>query len=125
MRNYMPGPHRRFLEMLTRASNIREYAMSHKAGSPVRDAFNAAVMSLGAFRDRHIRMVTRYIIMPAKTKAPAGTPAQMNLATTTTSQMSHHVGDATSGIHGTGGTDLIPFLKQTRDTTKATANYAD
>ena len=27
------------------------------------------------------------------------------------------------GIHGTGGTDLIPFLKQTRDTTKATASY--
>ncbi|KAB8211734.1 Indoleamine 2,3-dioxygenase [Aspergillus parasiticus] len=123
MRNYMPGPHRRFLEMLTRVSNVRAYALSHKANSPIRDAYNTAVMSLGVFRDSHIQIVTRYIIMAAKTKPPTNESTQVNLATSTTTHMRDKNEKLTGGIHGTGGTDLIPFLKQTRDTTKATACY--
>ncbi|KAE8362313.1 Indoleamine 2,3-dioxygenase [Aspergillus caelatus] len=123
MRNYMPGPHRRFLEMLTRVSNVRAYALSHKADSPIRDAYNTAVMSLGVFRDSHIQMVTRYIIMAAKIKPPTNGSTQVNLATSTTTHMRDKNEKLTGGIHGTGGTDLIPFLKQTRDTTKATASY--
>ncbi|KAE8349670.1 Indoleamine 2,3-dioxygenase [Aspergillus coremiiformis] len=123
MRNYMPGPHRRFLEMLARVSNIRAYALSHKPDSPVRDAYNTAVMSLGVFRDSHIQIVTRYIILAAKSKRPSNGPTQINLATLTTSKMRDSIEKVTGGIHGTGGTDLIPFLKQTRDATKATASY--
>lgn len=123
MRNYMPGPHRRFLEMLTRVSNVRAYALSHKANSPIRDAYNAAVMSLGVFRDSHIQIVTRYIIMAAKAKPPTNESTQVNLATSTTTHMRDKNEKLTGGIHGTGGTDLIPFLKQTRDTTKARASY--
>ncbi|KNG86875.1 indoleamine 2,3-dioxygenase family protein [Aspergillus nomiae NRRL 13137] len=123
MRNYMPGPHRRFLEMLTSVSNVRAYALSHKANSPIRDAYNTAVMSLGVFRDSHIQIVTRYIIMAAKAKPPSNDSAQVNLATSTTTHMRDKTEKLTGGIHGTGGTDLIPFLKQTRDTTKATASY--
>ncbi|THC90719.1 hypothetical protein EYZ11_009830 [Aspergillus tanneri] len=125
MRNYMPGPHRRFLEMMSRASNIRAYAMSHKADSPVRDAYNAAVMSLGLFRDSHIKMVTRYIIMAAKMKPTNTMPSQVNLATSTTTRMEGLNEKVSGGLHGTGGTDLIPFLKKTRDTTKAAALYTD
>ncbi|PYH96775.1 indoleamine 2,3-dioxygenase [Aspergillus ellipticus CBS 707.79] len=124
MRNYMPGPHRRFLEMLTHTSNVRNYAMSHKADSPLRDAYNAAVMSLGGFRDRHVRMVTRYIIMAARIPPPNQT-SQVNLATTTSTLMDNSHDKVAEGVRGTGGTDLIPFLKQTRDTTKATASYVD
>ncbi|OGM40712.1 indoleamine 2 [Aspergillus bombycis] len=123
MRNYMPGTHRRFLEMLTRVSNVRAYALSHKANSPIRDAYNTAVMSLGVFRDSHIQIVTRYIIMAAKTKPLSSDSTQVNLATSTTTHMRDKTEKLTGGIHGTGGTDLIPFLKQTRDTTKATASY--
>ncbi|KAE8167075.1 Indoleamine 2,3-dioxygenase [Aspergillus tamarii] len=123
MRNYMPGPHRRFLEMLTRVSNVRTYALSHKADSSIRDAYNTAVMSLGVFRDSHIQMVTRYIIMAAKMKPPTNGSTQVNLATSTTTHMRDKNEKLSGGIHGTGGTDLIPFLKQTRDTTKATASY--
>ncbi|KAF7590439.1 hypothetical protein BBP40_002843 [Aspergillus hancockii] len=125
MRNYMPGPHRRFLEMLAQISNVRDYALSNKASSSVRDAYNAAVMSLGIFRDSHIQIVTRYIIMAAKSKPPTNGPVQVNLATSTTTHMKKSNEKVTEGIHGTGGTDLIPFLKQTRDRTKATASYAD
>ncbi|KKK19215.1 hypothetical protein P175DRAFT_0497325 [Aspergillus ochraceoroseus IBT 24754] len=125
MRNYMPGPHRRFLEMLGGISNVRAYAMSCKPDSAVRDAYNAAVMSLGSFRDIHIQMVTRYIIMAARTPPPEQVMADLNLATATSSKMKNSNVDVKGGLNGTGGTDLIPFLKQTRDATKATANYVD
>ncbi|KAL6234493.1 hypothetical protein BDW75DRAFT_212048 [Aspergillus navahoensis] len=125
MRNYMPGPHRRFLEMLSQNANLRPYAMSCKLGSPVRDAYNAAVMALGSFRDKHIQIVTRYIILASKLPAPANTPVRMNLASTTQNQMRDSNEKVSAGFSGTGGTDLIPFLRQTRDDTKATAYYAD
>ncbi|KAL4941828.1 hypothetical protein BDV06DRAFT_222738 [Aspergillus oleicola] len=125
MRNYMPGPHRRFLEMLTRNASVREYALSCKMGNPVRDAYNAAVMALGCFRDKHIQIVTRYIIMAAKMPPPAEAPARLNLASSTQTQMKGSDEKVSAGVSGTGGTDLIPFLKQTRDDTKAAANYAD
>ncbi|KAL3464987.1 Indoleamine 2,3-dioxygenase [Aspergillus heterothallicus] len=125
MRNYMPGPHRRFLEMLTRNSNIRSFAMSHKLDSPVRDAYNAAVMEMGVFRDKHIQIVTRYIIMASKLPPPEKAAVRLNLATSTSDKMKNSDVNVSGGVNGTGGTDLIPFLKQTRDTTKAAANYAD
>ncbi|KAL4922334.1 Indoleamine 2,3-dioxygenase [Aspergillus aurantiobrunneus] len=125
MRNYMPGPHRRFLEMLTRSSNVRQFAMGCNLGSLVRDAYNTAVMSLGSFRDKHIQIVTRYIIMASKLPPPGKAPTRLNLATTTYTQMKYSGEKASAGFSGTGGTDLIPFLKQTRDATKAAANYAD
>ncbi|KAL3430781.1 Indoleamine 2,3-dioxygenase [Aspergillus tetrazonus] len=125
MRNYMPGPHRRFLEMLTRNANLRPYAMSCKLGSPVRDAYNTAVMALGSFRDKHVQIVTRYIILASKLPPPANTPVRINLASTTQTQMKDSTEKVSTGFSGTGGTDLIPFLRQTRDDTKATAYYAD
>jgi len=124
MRNYMPGPHRRFLEMLTRLSNIRAYAMKQRPGSAVRDAYNTAAMTLGSFRDIHIQLVSRYIIMASKTKPLDDHAKKTNLATATAkhtrSTEKHKV-----SLTGTGGTDLIPFLRRTRDTTKAAANYMD
>lgn len=119
MRNYMPGPHRRFLERLGRQCNIRAYAMNHKTDSPVRDAYNAAVMALSSFRDIHLRLVSRYIILAARKQTDATEqPGQVNLATATSR-------GSKESFNGTGGTDLIPFLKETRDTTKAAAQYGD
>lgn len=127
MRNYMPGPHRRFLEMLTQVSNIRPYAMKHRSGSPVRDAYNTAVMTLGSFRDKHIQLVSRYIIMASKTR-PIDNPQRRmettNIATATTKAAGTAEADK-DVLYGTGGTDLIPFLRHTRDATKAAARYTD
>ncbi|OJJ44122.1 hypothetical protein ASPZODRAFT_145235 [Penicilliopsis zonata CBS 506.65] len=122
MRNYMPGPHRRFLELMARISNVRAYSLSHKAGSAVRDAYNEAALMLGVFRDKHIQIVSRYIIMAARTRPPIAESRQVNLATAT-SQMEDLRESNASGFYGTGGTVLIPFLKQTRDATKAAACY--
>ncbi|KAJ5899782.1 Indoleamine 2-3-dioxygenase [Penicillium taxi] len=121
MRNYMPAPHRRFLETLSTLCNIRPYVTSNEAESPLKEAYNAAVLTLGAFRDVHIEIVTRYIIMPARNGSAARQSSNtLNLATGS-SQVNSLVDSKPSGLYGTGGTSLIPFLKQTRDDTKAAA----
>ncbi|OKL58866.1 hypothetical protein UA08_05943 [Talaromyces atroroseus] len=144
MRNYMPGPHRRFLEHVASITNIRPYALSLPASSAVRQAYNAVVMKLGGFRDKHIQIVSRYVIAPASRPPPqrqnglsTGSCTQrVNLASAT-SRMKAEAGGSLSFeeketkreenkvFYGTGGTDLIPFLKATRDGTKAAARFVD
>lgn len=111
----MPAPHRRFLEHLSALSTVRAYVMSSRAESPVREAYNAAVLTLSSFRDTHIQIVSRYIIMPARSQTPVND--RVNLATASAQVKDLGETNAT-GLYGTGGTNLIPFLKQTRDTTK-------
>ncbi|KAJ9297498.1 hypothetical protein DTO271G3_4273 [Paecilomyces variotii] len=124
MRNYMPGPHRRFLALLSRISNIRPYAMAHSSYSDVRRAYNEAVLMLGVFRDKHIQIVSRYIIMQSRLKENHAEAGRVNLATAS-SEMSSRKNEHPRHLHGTGGTSLIPFLKQTRDETIGTARYTD
>jgi indoleamine 2,3-dioxygenase len=114
MRNYMPGPHRKFLEHMDTIANIREYVMTSASGPDVTDAYNLAVQRLGEFRDKHIKIVTRYIIAPSK-KLPSTRSSGLNLAVASTN------GNSAKKLHGTGGTELLPFLKQSRDETKETA----
>ncbi|KAH8704173.1 Indoleamine 2,3-dioxygenase [Talaromyces proteolyticus] len=130
MRNYMPGPHRRFLEYIGTVANIRQYAMSLPASSDVRQTYNTAVMKLGGFRDKHIQIVTRYIIMQARKsqsspsdRSVSGTQ-RLNLASATSACMDSKKKEA-QVFYGTGGTALIPFLKATRDETKAAARFVD
>ena len=68
-----------------------------------------------SFRDKHIQIVTRYIIIPAK-KGAAAQQAGLNLAVAS-SKISAGEGGKKEEIRGTGGTTLIPFLRQARDET--------
>jgi indoleamine 2,3-dioxygenase len=113
MRNYMPGLHRRFLAHLESISNIRQYAVQTSVPE-ILEAYNFAVKELERFRDIHIQIVTRYIIRPSRQQAPAAYPG-LNLAIA-----SSKAGE-TKSLHGTGGTELLPFLRQSRDETKDTA----
>lgn len=115
MRAYMPGPHRRFLEDLSAQANVRSFILNSPT-QPPRDAYNAAVNELKCFRDTHIQMVTRYIIMMAKQPSSPGEKSKLNLATA--SSQTKEIAANQMELAGTGGTDLIPFLKQTRDTVK-------
>ncbi|KAB2579476.1 putative indoleamine -dioxygenase pyrrole protein [Lasiodiplodia theobromae] len=118
MRFYMPGPHRRFLQYLDRAANIREYALNPSTENTVLEAYDAAVAALAAFRDKHIQIVTRYIIMPSRMKAQKTNT--VNIASASSIQDGEDKAD--KKLYGTGGTALIPFLKQTRDETKKAAS---
>ncbi|KAJ5937225.1 Indoleamine 2-3-dioxygenase [Penicillium verhagenii] len=118
MRNYMPDSHKRFLEILGRHCNIRSFVMSSLAEKLLKDAYNEACLTLSAFRDTHMRIVSRYIVLAARLGAPTPqSPENVNLATAS-AQVDGLKDENPSGLYGTGGTALMPFLKQTRDTTK-------
>ncbi|KAI1263735.1 Indoleamine 2,3-dioxygenase [Xylariaceae sp. FL1019] len=117
VRFYMPGPHRRFLDNVSMMDKIRDFAMFTRTCIPsleqhhVRQAYQEATKALGDFRQAHMQMVTRYIIVPSR--KPAAVPSSpLNLAWAS-SQSSR------SELTGTGGTSLIPFLRTTRDLTYA------
>ncbi|KAK9455300.1 Indoleamine 2,3-dioxygenase [Dipodascopsis uninucleata] len=121
MRKYMPGPHRRFLQDLEFVANIREYVLTHKDfSSALTLAYDACLAVLRAFRDKHIQIVSRYIILQAK-KNNVNNAAVRKTASQPTSTVKD--GLAAVGIadkkpvRGTGGSALIPFLKQARDET--------
>lgn len=122
MRNYMPGPHRRFLEDFTRVANIRDYVEANQSNFELTAAYDTCLAMLRAFRDKHINIVTRYVVLKSResrshsrSKSPEATRRKMNIATA-----SRQDKNDTSGkkkLKGTGGTALLPFLKQARDET--------
>ncbi|KAI1806115.1 Indoleamine 2,3-dioxygenase [Daldinia bambusicola] len=118
MRRYMPGPHARFLNDVGAVANIREFVESRAASDrPLSIAYDACLAMLRAFRDIHIAIVTRYIVLPSRenrarsrSRSPQAVRNRVNLATA--SKNEEH-----KKVKGTGGTALIPFLKQARDET--------
>ncbi|CAO3575149.1 unnamed protein product [Mortierella alpina] len=132
MKGFMPGPHRAFLDHLAQVANLRAYVLSKAASDPsslaVTDlvtAYDACLHQIKLFRDTHIQIVTRYILTQAKRGPPEGwedyrvkteqtVPAATQAPATESSQEAEE-----PAIQGTGGSDLMPFLKTNRDETNA------
>jgi indoleamine 2,3-dioxygenase len=119
MRGYMPGPHARFLDDVEAIANIREYVDHHQDNAELRTAFNDAVASLSGFRDKHIALVTRYIIIPSRMRKPETAVVRRDIASASTKLVSEE--PQTQDLVGTGGTKLIPFLRTSRDETRDAA----
>jgi indoleamine 2,3-dioxygenase len=156
MREYMPGPHRRFLEHVATVANIRQYVHSHRWDRALCTAYDACLAMLRSLRDKHIQMVSRYIIVKSRESRAhsrsVSPRAAVNLATASSSSSSYSAAAAAAAatsttaaatttptdtqpaaaattaaaavaaaknkqLRGTGGTALIPFLKQARDET--------
>lgn len=112
VREYMPGPHARFLLHVARMGSIRELALQTpvtEEQKQLREAYTAATNALTEFRNKHIQIVTRYIVLPSRKPYTAGT--RQNLASASSQSQD------TQELTGTGGTSLMPFLKQVRDET--------
>ncbi|KAK5987061.1 Indoleamine 2,3-dioxygenase nanC [Cladobotryum mycophilum] len=110
VREYMPGPHRRFLIHVVRMGSIRELALVQPVTDEqhrLRKAYTAATEALSNFRNKHIQIVTRYIILPSK---QPWSGSRQNLASSSSARKGEE-------LTGTGGTTLVPFLKQARDET--------
>ena len=110
MQAYMPRHHRNFINHLKVVPRpIRKLVMQSGPDEPVRFAYNEAVTALQEFRSTHIRIATLYIIN------------QSHRRPTVTVDAHQEVGPA----KGTGGTDLVPFLKSSRDDTTNTLLRTD
>lgn len=99
----MPGPHRLFLEHVSKIANIRDYVNSHPQDVALNAAFNKCLEGLVAFRNKHLQMVSRYIVVPSRVSRSRGNDTQDALKT---------------AAKGTGGTAPVAFLKQVRDETR-------
>ncbi|ORY17860.1 indoleamine 2,3-dioxygenase beta type [Clohesyomyces aquaticus] len=119
MRSYMPGPHARFLDLVEANANIRAYVDEHQDDLKLVKAFNDAIAALAEFRNVHIALVSRYIIIPSRMVKPGNGPIRKDLASASTRLASEK--GQTEELIGTGGTKLIPFLRTSRDETNEAA----
>jgi indoleamine 2,3-dioxygenase len=110
MRFYMPKPHREFLQALDDFPfPLREFVMK-TADPELSAAFNGAVNAMKEWRDSHMIIATLYIVSPARRaeKERAARAAMFGQAFKNTPV-----------LKGTGGTDLVRFLKSVRTNTAA------
>ncbi|KAE8376139.1 indoleamine 2,3-dioxygenase [Aspergillus bertholletiae] len=98
MREYMPGPHRRFLESIPLHANMREFVRNHPGDEELNAAYGRAVYMLRSLRNTHLRIVSRYIIVESKNRQ-------------------ENIRKKGGVLRGTGGTPLVQFLKRVRDDT--------
>jgi indoleamine 2,3-dioxygenase len=137
MRAFMPGAHRAFLDHLAKVANLRAYVLSKEkltssSDDQVKDlltTYDECVQQIKLFRDTHIQIVTKYILVQAKRGPPEGwEDYRVQVAVATTATTNDHASttkeedgndDETPAIQGTGGSDLMPFLKTNRDETNA------
>lgn len=118
MRKYMPGPHRRFLEHVERVANIRQYVNSRRHDRALVIAYDACLAMLRALRDKHIQIVSRYIIIKSRESRSHSRSLSPKEAANQRLNLANTVRRGNSKkLRGTGGTALIPFLKQARDET--------
>ena len=132
MRQYMPGPHRRFLQAVESVANIRDFVEENHTNTQLCVAYDACLAMLRSLRDRHIQMVSRYIIVksresrsisrnrgPTSLDIPSrGTGiASIKYERNSRSDQREEKPTNKKKMRGTGGTALIPFLKQARDET--------
>ena len=109
MRLYMPRHHRAFLIHLERNPRpLRQRVISVSLGATTTDsdrafleAYNDAVLSLKEFRSTHMIIVALFIIGPAHHVY----------------QLDPNVGLTRDPLRGTGGTDMVRFLRGVRDQT--------
>lgn len=118
MRNYMPANQRRFLEHLTSVANIRQFCLDYRNDAVLSEAYDACLAMLKAFRDKHLSIVSRFILIPAATaKRISKAPVNKEESVETAKGLARVVTKARSELKGTGGTNLMAFLKQSRDET--------
>lgn len=123
MRQYMPGSHRRFLRHFAMVANIRPFVELNPHHEQLTSAYGACITALVDFRNSHLQMVSRYIILQKAQSHPGLEPCRSS-AFPPLNQGNQVQDEELSGEvprdapNGTGGTMLIPFLKQARDETR-------
>ncbi|KAJ7382623.1 Indoleamine 2,3-dioxygenase 2 [Desmophyllum pertusum] len=101
MHYYMPPKHRAFIEAVSNGPSIRNFVLT--SGDPcLVEEYNHCVEKLKDFRNVHLQVVARYIMIPANR-----------------GKENNEQGMA---LRGTGGSGLMHFLKQIRNETASTVS---
>jgi indoleamine 2,3-dioxygenase len=121
MQVYMPRYHRSFLDHLAKNPRqlrdfVSEVSSTGIHSSPPDDktivnrdatalltAYNAAVLALKEFRDAHLVIAALYVIIPSRNGSARGENMHLGCQ------------QGRSLLRGTGGTDLVRFLREIRD----------
>jgi indoleamine 2,3-dioxygenase len=134
MSHYMPGHHRAFLLHLSSLHtrnplspstpvlpSLRQLASTHPALTP---SYDLAVEAMKRFRNTHIRLATFFIVQQARREPTKSSPhwpewERKRLAKEAEEEEMRRKGEEVKkeAIAGTGGTDLVTFLKRCRDRT--------
>lgn len=107
MQTYMPRHHRAFLSHLSSNPRPLRGLVFSTGDAELLESYNIAVQALKVFRDAHMIVVTTYIISPAS-RARAAAAAAHDTA---------EVPKSEKALKGSGGTELVQFLKNVRDRT--------
>ncbi|KAK3709359.1 Indoleamine 2,3-dioxygenase [Vermiconidia calcicola] len=110
MRAYMPGAHRDFLEEVSKLPSLRVYVEEQSSDLELQEAYDACLTRLRAWRGKHIAMVSKYIVQPAREVERAAVVGKLEVDGPGET-------DKEWELQGTGGSALIPFLRQARDDT--------
>ncbi len=111
MRAYMPLEHRDFLKVIAARRSLREYIDSRAEDPRLVDAYNECLQQLSSWRSRHIGVVTTHITSQARNEHRKGEKPDPNEVTDGLSVQDE------SKLQGTGGSALIPFLRQAKQET--------
>ena len=123
MQKYMPRYHRSFLIHLSRTPRrLRDFVLKvsgcgafldaddkddmSRDGAALLEAYNAAVMAVKELRDAHLIIVALYIVGPSRYRELS------------VDNLRHDSDKKNTPLKGTGGTDLVRFLKEVRDRTR-------
>ena len=98
----MPGKHREFLEAVTAQACIRPFVEQESGNAPLRNAYDTCLEHLRSWRGSHIAVVSKYVVRPARAAQAAENESSAGSG---------------SGLQGTGGSDLVAFLRQSKDET--------
>ncbi|XP_035982694.1 indoleamine 2,3-dioxygenase 2 isoform X2 [Fundulus heteroclitus] len=103
MRDYMPPAHRQLIETLSVCPSLRDF-ITTCSSSDLCQAYNSCVSALVDLRSYHLNTVAKYVLVPGNRAISMGCPLR-------------GVGTALNTT-GTGGSDLMVFLKSVRNTTQ-------
>eukprot|EP00106_Octopus_bimaculoides_P019508 XP_014786950.1 PREDICTED: indoleamine 2,3-dioxygenase 2-like [Octopus bimaculoides] len=98
MKGYMPKPHRDFIDAIKKSPKVRNYVLQSNQQELIEN-YNTCVQNIEKFRSYHMTIVTKYVVNASSRGRREETFEKL-------------------AKRGTGGTSLIPFLKDIRHTTK-------
>ncbi|XP_068616855.1 indoleamine 2,3-dioxygenase 2-like [Brachionichthys hirsutus] len=110
MRSYMLPPHRRLIEDISQQPSLKSF-VQQQANEELNKAFTHCVTKLLTFRNQHINLVSRFVIIPAARARQIRAQSKGQLISKPPVALERS---------GTGGSSFMTFLKTVRDETKQT-----